>query len=341
MALEQFDAGKARPVVEHFTRVVNDFVFANMFFVKNCSLLLREISDNQRKRALANESIHSESTWQRSASSHIDSVMSFETEELLHFRGRDAVSAYPLIRLTHTITETEAAKDKVSRANVLETLPERSETREVLLHSLTVLICLLRYFYGLVVCRAGGLANIEIIVQVEIYDLTSSERVRRGVKRAWLIGETLALETKYKGVRFRPDRSDTKPWAAEVKPPKAKNKVWIDDCNTPEAAALAHDVAAFYYGKGNEALNFEYTPRFLPKTFGDSCEQQKRRAIPKQAREQSRPLRSNPLFYLIHELPYELLFIYVLYEFFWMEIPESRIDLPLLVVELMRTAASI
>lgn len=86
------------------------------------------------------------------------------------------------------------------------------------------------------------LAEFQIIMQVEIYDLTSSERVKRGVKRAWLIGETLALETgsgqkqpnihrtKYKGVRFRPSRSRTKPWTAEVKPPMEKNKVWIDDC---------------------------------------------------------------------------------------------------------------
>jgi len=43
---------------------------------------------------------------------------------------------------------------------------------------------------------------------------------------------------------------------AEVKPPMEKNKVWIDDCNTPEAAAHAYDVVAFYHGKGNKALKF-------------------------------------------------------------------------------------
>jgi hypothetical protein len=68
-------------------------------------------------------------------------------------------------------------------------------------------------------------------------------------------------------VRYRPSRSRTKPWTAEVKPPTEKNKVWIDDCNTPEAAAQAYDVAAFYYGKGNKALNFEHTPGFLRKPW--------------------------------------------------------------------------
>jgi len=179
-------------------------------------------------------------------------------------------------------------------------------------------------------------------MQVEIYDLTSSERVKRGVKRAWLIGETLALEagsgqkqpnihrSKYKGVRFRPSRSRTKPWTAEVKPPKEKNKVWIDDCNTPEAAAQAYDVAAFYYGKGNKALNFERTPRFLPKTLEYSCEEQKIHAI----QEQARHLRRNPLFYLIHHLPYELLFFFVVGELYPFQDTES--ELPCLVVELIR-----
>jgi hypothetical protein len=132
MALEQFGAETARPAVEHVTRVANYFTLANMFFVKNCSLLLRETSDNQRKRAPANESIHSESTWQPSASSHIGSVMSFEMEELVHFRGRDPVSAYPLIRLRHDFIFTLATtSDIVSHTNGLETLPEPSKFQDL------------------------------------------------------------------------------------------------------------------------------------------------------------------------------------------------------------------
>jgi hypothetical protein len=109
-----------------------------------------------------------------------------------------------------------------------------------------------------------------------------------------------------------------------------KNKVWIADCNTPEAAAHAYDVAALYYGKGNKALNFEHTPRFLPKTLEYSCEKEKKHAI----QEQARHLRRNPLFYLIH-LPYDLLFCFVIWELYPFQ-RQPHIRLALLVVQLMR-----
>jgi len=335
-----FDAEKVRPAVEYVTRVANDFSFTNMFFVKNCSLLLRDISDNPR--APANESIHSESTWQPSASSHIGSVMSFEAEELVHFRGRDPVSAYPLIRLTRDFTFLWSTEAWMVTPKTLETLPEPRTFLEPLLESLVRLVLLIRVFDHSLV-STQDLLLLQIVLQVDFFDLTSSDRVKRGVKRAWLIGETLALETgsgrkkpnihrtKYKGVRFRLSRSRTKPWTAEVKPPKEKNKVWIDDCNTPEAAALAYDVAAFYYGKGNKALNFEHTPRFLPKTLEYACEKEKKHAI----QEQARHLRRNPLFYLIHQLPYDLLFCFVIWELYPFQ-GQPQIRLALLVVQLMR-----
>ncbi|CAK9203209.1 unnamed protein product [Sphagnum troendelagicum] len=121
--------------------------------------------------------------------------MSFETEELVHFRGRDPVSAYPLIRLRHDFIFTLATtSDIVSHTNGLETLPEPSKFLELLLESLARLVILIRVFDHRLV-SIQDLAKFQIIMQVEIYDLTSSERVKRGVKRAWLIGETLALET--------------------------------------------------------------------------------------------------------------------------------------------------
>jgi hypothetical protein len=329
------DAEKARFAVEYVTRVANGFSSTNMFFVKNCSLLLRDIP-----RAPANgttsEFLHFVSTWQPSASLHSDSVMSFETEELVHFRGRDPVSAYPLIRLTHNFIVNLANGSDI----VVEPAPP--EFLQLLLESLAKLVTVIRLldhsFFSI-----QDAAIFQIVMQVEIYDLTSSERVKRGVKRAWLIGETLALETgsgqkqpnihrtKYKAVRFRPSRSRTKPWTAEVKPPMEENKVWIDDCNSPVAAAHAYDVAAFYYGKGNKALNFEHTPRFLPKSLQYSCEKEKKRAIQKQARH----LRRNPLFYFIHHLPYELIFLFVIWEFYPFE-GEHQTGLAFLVVMLMR-----
>jgi hypothetical protein len=268
--------------------------------------------------------------------------MSFETEELVHFRGRDPVSAYPLIRLTRDFNfELGIYSPEVIRRTPAE-VPEPLTFLARFLEALVGLLIVIKFFdHSLVSLR--HVPRFQIVVQVEFYDLTSSERVKRGVKRAWLIGETLALETgsgqkkpnihrtKYKGVRYRPYRSRTKPWTAEVKPPMEKNKVWIDDCNTPEAAAHAHDVAAFYYGKGNKALNFEHTPRFLPKTLEYSCEKGKKHAIQERARHLSR----KPLFYLIHHLPYDLLFCFVIWELYPFQ-GKPQIRLALLVVQLMR-----
>jgi hypothetical protein len=270
-----------------------------------------------------------------------DSVMSFEAEELVHFRGRDPVSAYPLIRLTRHFELIWRTRLWIFDQLNPETLPQPLKFLELLLESLARLVILIRVFDPSLASLEDDL-RFDIVMQVEIYDLTSSERVNRGVKRAWLIEETLALETsrgqkqpnihrtKYKGVRFRPSRSRTKPWTAEVKPPMEKNKVWIDDCNTPEAAAHAYDVAAFYYGKGKKALNFEHTPRFLPKTLEYSCEKEKKHAI----QEQARHLRRNPLFYLIHQLPYDLLFCFVIWELYPFQ-DRPQIGLALLVVQLM------
>ncbi|KAH9540584.1 hypothetical protein CY35_14G012500 [Sphagnum magellanicum] len=313
-----------RFLTEHVTRVANNFSFTNMFFVKNCSLLLRDISDNPQ--APANESIRSENTWQLS---HTDWAMLFETEESVHFRGHDPVSAYPLVHLAYNVILTLANPlSSIVITNDLEKLPESSKTLERLLDSLARVGTLFTAS-EIYPVSIPDFIKYQIIMQVEIYDLTSSDRVKRGVKRAWLIGETLALKTKYNGVRYRPDRSLTKPWTAEVKPPMEKNKVWIADCNTPEGAALAYDVAAFYYGKGNKALNFEHTPRFLPKTLEYPCEKEKKHAI----QEQARQLRRNPLSYLIHQLPYGILFLCVVCEF---TATNTMYELAFLVVELMR-----
>ncbi|CAN5958715.1 unnamed protein product [Sphagnum jensenii] len=330
-----FDVEKARFAFEYVTRVANDFNSRNMFFVKNCSVLLGDIPP------VPTNNIHSVICWEHAmASLHGTSVMSFETEELVHFRGRDPVSAYPLIHLTREFG-CSIQQGWVS-SSLRETIPGPFKFLYRLLDSLAALLMLIRVFDHRLV-SLEDLPRFQLVIQFEVYDLTSSERVKRGVRRAWLIGETLALETgsgqnrpnihrsKYKGVRFRPSRSRTKPWTAEVKPPMEKNKVWIDDCNTPEAAAHAYDVAAFYYGKGNKALNFEHTPRFLPKTLEYSCEKEKKHAI----QEQARHLRRNPLFYLIHQLPYELLFCFVIWELYPFQ-GQPQIRLALLVVELMR-----
>jgi len=198
------DAERVRFAVEYLTRVANDFGSTNMFFVKNCSLLFRAIPQPH-----ANERFYPGSIWQPNLWQPLDgsiwqpnvwqpldgdSVMSFETEELGHFRGRDPVSAYPLIRLTRYYAFHGRTGSQNFIRTTSDTFPEPLKFLERLLASLVRLVFLVRVFeHSDVSIQDWPLY--EIGVQVEIYDLTSSERVKRGVKRAWLIGETLALET--------------------------------------------------------------------------------------------------------------------------------------------------
>jgi len=125
-----FDAERLRFAVEYVTRVANDFNSTNMFFVKNCSLLFLE---NQPYLFV-----------QDMASLHSASVMSFETEELVHFRGRDPVSAYPLIRLTRDF----GCSIKFRCVSLLgrEIFPEPFKFLEFLLESLAKLVMLIRAF---------------------------------------------------------------------------------------------------------------------------------------------------------------------------------------------------
>jgi len=183
------DAERVRFAVEYVTRVANDFGSTNMFFVKNCSLLFRAIPQPH-----ANERWSPGSIWHPTASLASDSVMSFETEELGHFRGRDPVSAYPLIRLTRYYVFHCRTDCQTFGWTNLEMFPEPDTFLERLLASLVRLVFLVRVFEHSDVSIQDW-PTYEIGVEVQIYDLTSSERVKRGVKRAWLIGETLALET--------------------------------------------------------------------------------------------------------------------------------------------------
>jgi hypothetical protein len=307
-----FDPERVRFAVEYFTRFAND----NMFFVENCSVRIQGSTNGIHSGSISRQPIlHT---------------------TFLKFRNRYPVSAYPLIHVTHKVSVHCSLPQKGSFTYTTPwvILPE---FLDFLLDSVVSLLVLDHRLVS-----NHDLPEFCLRMKFEFYDLTSSERVKRGVKRAWLIGETLALETgsghkqpnihrtEYKGVRYRRPRSRTKPWTAEVKPPMEKNKIWIDDCNTPEAAALAHDVAAFYYGKGNKALNFEHTPRFLPKTLEYSCAK-KNHAI----QEQARHLRRNLLFYLIHHLPYDVLFCFVMWELFTFH-GRPQTTLALLIVKLMR-----
>ncbi|KAH9561090.1 hypothetical protein CY35_05G000600 [Sphagnum magellanicum] len=71
---------------------------------------------------------------------------------------------------------------------------------------------------------------------------------------------------------------------AEVRNPKTRKRIWIGDFSTRQAAALAADVGAVYYGTGKDVLNFQHTPRFLPRTLEYSSVKEKVEAVRKEAR---------------------------------------------------------
>ncbi len=261
----------------------------------------------------------------------------------MHFRGRDPVSAYPLIRLRHDFIFTLATtSDIVSHTNGLDTLPEPSKFLELLLESLARLVILIRVFDHRLV-SIQDLAKFQIIMQVEIYDLTSSERVKRGVKRAWLIGETLALETgsgqkqpnihrpKYRGVRFRPSRSRTKPWTAEVKAPMEKKKFGSMIATLPRQLPTHMMLRPSTMAKATR-LSILNTPLdSFRKPW--NIHVKKRKNI--QSKNKLDFSEGTHFFYFIHHLPYELIFCFVIWEFYPFE-GEEQIRLASLVVQLMR-----
>jgi hypothetical protein len=150
--------------------------------------------------------------------------------------------------------------------------------------------------------------DLQLGVQIDFFDLTSNERINRGMKRAFSIGWTLAQEaasrqlqlSKFKGVRFR--REYSKPWIARTRITKGKIHDWIN-CSTEVVAALASDVGTVYFGKGKEALNFEETPRFLEKVSEDLKDGNQK---VQEVRDQVLLLTKNPLVCLIYDLSEEL-----------------------------------
>lgn len=99
--------------------------------------------------------------------------------------------------------------------------------------------------------------DVQLVVQLELYDLRATKFSLKNDKKAWAIERTLTRkmvrdqqlragihEKRYKGVRWRPERKH--PWVAELKLPKAK-KMWIGNFDTPQEAAQAYvNVAAIY-----------------------------------------------------------------------------------------------
>lgn len=115
--------------------------------------------------------------------------------------------------------------------------------------------------------------DVQLVVQVELYDLRATKFSLKNDKKAWAIERTLARkmardqqiragfrEKRYKGVRWRPERKH--PWVAELKLPQAK-KMWIGNFDTPQEAAQAYINVATIYEQQKSKVNLNDDFMFL------------------------------------------------------------------------------
>ncbi|CAM6026391.1 unnamed protein product [Sphagnum balticum] len=326
MALE---AESFRPLSEFIVHYVNDFRYRKEFCIQHMHVLVEVNYENLGRTA--DESFYSEKLdYLARYPPKSGSVMSYE--EVVQDPVCNAVSSYP----SHHVICSSFYQVR------------RGETVGVFTRSIGSRIGfdLLRCCFSLLVGQSlirfrkillgRSPVDLQLGLQLHFYDLQSSERVKRGTPREWMIPWTLARDAvasrqeeepkKYKGVRRYTKRSKTKHWIAEVKT-KGKD-VWIRDYNTPKAAALASDVGAIWYGsrQRREALNFEQIPRLLPE-------------IPqnvREVREQVQRLRRNPLFCLIYEVPEEI-FLMDIDVHFQIQGKKELTELQLEIIKLIRS----
>lgn len=192
------------------------------------------------------------------ASRRAPSIISIEADEPLCWKKR-SLSSYPKHRLVYNyIGHRRHSKFAKGLSRILGS--------RHLAEKLGVYFTSLTYSSWYWLDDKDINCDFQLVLQVEICDLESSEYVKRGIERAWVIERTAARRMAkeqeeqlrgpmkhYKGVRWRPERKN--PWFAEIKLPNMKNKKWIGDFSTPEEAARAYDTAAIHHNK-TTALNF-------------------------------------------------------------------------------------
>lgn len=130
------------------------------------------------------------------------------------------------------------------------------------------------------------LDSMQIIVQIDFFDLRPSESLQGHNKRTWAIERTIArkmareqhmrvgiYEKRYKGVRWRPERKH--PWVAEIKLPKSRKKMWIGNYKTAKEAVEAYNAIAFIHRDDQLNLNVCDAHRFALESHTTRCVEDK------------------------------------------------------------------
>jgi hypothetical protein len=239
------DAEICRPVADFCIHLVNDFRWKDVLFVKNFCVLVQEFRDDSEPAT--DGSFHGEGVGSPApaVSSLSSSGMAAVSEEPLRRRGGNRVSAYPLYRFTYNAS---VRWRRGHHAGVFppgrqwETL-SGSRFGDIRFEFLVLYV----FYCAFIQSAADEVLNtrLQIVVQLDIHDLTLKESRTERIERAWVIEQTLAIvaaigpeqlniRRKYKGLRRRPARNPAKPWMAEVR--VAKNKNSIGDFSTRQAA---------------------------------------------------------------------------------------------------------
>lgn len=307
------DAERFQTHLEFCVRWFNNFCFEKEFYIKDVSILLQVHRDNvgsledlsfYYKRSL---DIPKEIT---RASRQFSSIMSFEEPQLRLPRG-ESVTKFPLNRVTfNSFNLWRGGHLAAWRVGHFVHPPHYVCDVSVVVD----LYALIDFSFSVAFSDCDEdkkSADLQLGVQIDFFDFTSNERISRGTKRAFSIGWTLARDAvsrqlrpigKFKGVRLRHGHNDSRPWNAWTKTSTGK-KLDLIDCSTEVLAALASDVGTVYFGKGEEALNFEETRRLVEKVSEDLKEENQK---DEKVREQVRLLTKNPLVCLIYDLSEEL-----------------------------------